>query len=387
MKILHILTMHQAAGLENRAFRFIQTARNHEHLLLVISRPIHGKFKKSFSEDIKIKHWKYMGPFKIPGFLRSFFLKRWLKKNRFDLFISYSQLSYPPLWKTIFKIPDAYGIYWEGGASWFKPESSSRLLKRFRSYIAISEASALMLEKKFNIKRERIKVIHNGIPREKVEEIKEASPEGNGKKRFIILYLGRLVPVKGVDSLIKAVKKLDNECLLWIVGDGKERDRLEKITREEGVGSRVLFMGARVDPSPFLKGAHLMAVPSVREPLGNVLLEAGAAKLAVIASGIDGIPDIIRSQVNGILIKPTLKIKNSRKKKDFPEYVVDIKKKNFAPPRMIDPEKLAAEIRKLKNNPELRKGLGENLYKTVSENFIMEDKIKEFEEHIGQTYE
>ncbi len=378
MRILHILTFHQPAGIENRVFRFIRTAGGHEHAVLVVSRRIHENFKANLPSSTAVRHWKYWGRFKIPAFLRKFFLKNWLKKNRFDLFMSYSQLSYPGLWDTLFENVNAPGVYWEEGAAWSKSKELKELIGRFDAYAAVSEASAVMLQKKFGVPGDKIKVIHNGIPEEKFSSLKEAAPAEKNRDRFIILYLGRLVPFKGVESLIRSLKFMEPDCELWIIGDGEEKGRLQELARETGVENRVQFKGMLVDPDPYLKGADLMVVPSIREPFGIVLLEAGAASLAVIASRVDGIPDIISHRKNGILIEPGIEIDRAHMK-GLPELTVRVETRELIPPRILRPEDIAGAVNELKNNPSLRKRLGENLYNTVRKNFRMEDKILEFE--------
>ncbi len=381
MHYLHILTMHIPAGLENRAFRFINTASGNKHSLLVISRRINRKFTDRLHTAVEINHWKYWKNLKLPRFLRSTFLKKWLKARKFDVFISYSQLSYPKLWDMIFKNTCAKAVYYEGGSAWVKSRSHKKLLERFNAYIANSAASALMLENKFGIKKEKIKIIHNGLPKKRFENIENSVSAEKEKGKFVILFLGRLIAIKGINSLIRAMKYLDNSFELWIVGEGKAAAALEKIALKLGVKNRVVFKGVQVDPAPFIKAADVMAVPSVREAMPNVVLEAGAAARTVIASDIDGIPDIIDSGINGILLKPSVEIGDMPDfhPKKFHKQIVDSSRNLFDSPRYIDPEVLAQTIKKLKADPGLRKKLGKNLYNTVKSKFMMEDKIKQIE--------
>ena len=121
-----------------------------------------------------------------------------------------------------------------------------------------------------------------------------------------VLYVGRLVNDrwndKGVRFLIDAVRGLDVETL--IVGDGPERESLE---RQAGGAGNIVFSG-KVSPSEiwqYLKLGFVLVVPSVRgEGLPNVLLEAMASGVPVIATRTAGIPDIIEPGKTGFLVNP-----------------------------------------------------------------------------------
>ena len=80
-------------------------------------------------------------------------------------------------------------------------------------------------------------------------------------------------------------------------------------------------MGRVKDPYDFLKQIDLLIVPSIREPFGNICIEAGLCKTPVLASNIDGIPEIIKHNFSGELITPTdnLTVKSARNVAPIPE--------------------------------------------------------------------
>jgi glycosyltransferase involved in cell wall biosynthesis len=130
--------------------------------------------------------------------------------------------------------------------------------------------------------------------------------------RFTILFVGRLVPRKGVATLVEAVAALPPElnARLEIVGQGPEREAIEAQAARLGLGGRVALLG-RVSDSD-LQEAYLRAdvfvLPSVldqrgdTEGLGVVLLEAMNARVPVIASEVGGITDIVREGETGLLV-------------------------------------------------------------------------------------
>jgi glycosyltransferase involved in cell wall biosynthesis len=127
-----------------------------------------------------------------------------------------------------------------------------------------------------------------------------------------ILFVGRLIRWKGVDTLIRAMAQVIREkpgAILSIVGDGEERANLEHLVHDLGISDHVRFLG-RVNNeqlSSLYANASVFVLPSrsyqglVMEGLGVVLLEAMAHGVPVIGSDIGGIPDIIKDGSNGFL--------------------------------------------------------------------------------------
>ena len=128
---------------------------------------------------------------------------------------------------------------------------------------------------------------------------------------FRVLFLGRLVPVKGVDLLIQACAPL-TRVHLTIAGDGPERRALERLAIQSGAARRVSFVGQQLGPDKeaALGQADLLALPSRVLPDGRtesapvVLLEAMARALPVVATAVGGNAELIRDGQNGLLVPP-----------------------------------------------------------------------------------
>ena len=137
-------------------------------------------------------------------------------------------------------------------------------------------------------------------------------------KRYI-LFVGRIDPVKGIDTLLKAIKvlrkKLENAHnvhLLIIGGDrdhadsptGSEMYKLKQLTATLGIKNMVTFLGAqRQDQLPyFYSAAELCILPSRYESFGMVALEAMACGTPVIASKVGGLSSFIQNDVSGLLV-------------------------------------------------------------------------------------
>lgn len=143
-------------------------------------------------------------------------------------------------------------------------------------------------------------LIPNGI---RLKELTEASAERVPGR---ILFVGRLEPMKGIDTLIAAFKEVraaHPHGTLRIVGAGSERARLESLA--SGIDG-VTFVGAvkHDEVAKEYAAAEIFCGLSRSEALGNVFLEAQAAGCAVVATDIGGIPDVVKNNVTGFLVPP-----------------------------------------------------------------------------------
>jgi glycosyltransferase involved in cell wall biosynthesis len=123
-----------------------------------------------------------------------------------------------------------------------------------------------------------------------VAEVPEPSPFRGDASR--LLFVGRLNPFKAADIALRAVSRLPHEVTLTIVGDGTERERLERLATELGIANRVFFVGhvphSKVGRYYSQAGAFLF--PSVRESGGGVVLEAMSYGLPCVVSDWGGPP-------------------------------------------------------------------------------------------------
>lgn len=133
------------------------------------------------------------------------------------------------------------------------------------------------------------------------------SPPDSEPDALIILSVGNLIPVKGHELLLRAFAAIQSKSpglSLEIIGDGPERNHLQKLAREQGVAGKVCFRGrqSRRQVADAMRRATVFALPSRYEGLGCVYLEAMAAGKPVIACAGQGIDEVIEQGVNGCLI-------------------------------------------------------------------------------------
>ena len=116
----------------------------------------------------------------------------------------------------------------------------------------------------------------------------------------LLLAAGRLHRNKAFDILMKAMKEAD-EVYLALAGDGPEERALDSLARELGVDGRVRFLGWRDDIADLMATADMLVCPSRIEPLGNVVIEAWARNLPVIAAASEGPGWLIADGETGLL--------------------------------------------------------------------------------------
>ena len=291
----------------------------------------------------------------------------------------YNNLSSPKVALLLLILPVSNLIIHERGTAWNLP-SKYRFLLRFTAWkatliLANSKATKIILEKKFYISGTKIKIIHNGINTS--IRCNKNTATTKFMDTFYIGFIGRLDTPKGVHILIEAMQYLtDKNIKLIIAGDGSLRDKLKIQAKSL---NNIKFIGRVKNPLKFLAKIHLLVVPSIREPFGNVCIEAGLCKVPVLASNIDGISEIIENYVTGELIKPTkpISFETTVGAIPVPEYVVDSTTQQLILPMQIDPFELAERIIALSQDPERLSQYAEKLHKKVTNYFSISRYAKE----------
>jgi len=120
-----------------------------------------------------------------------------------------------------------------------------------------------------------------------------------------VITVARLVTWKGIDRVIKAVS-LIADCRLIIVGDGPERTSLENLATDLRIAERVIFTGqvSRQTVLEYLKASDIFVLNSTYEGLPHIVLEAMAVGVPVIATDVGGTGEVVKHEVNGLLIPP-----------------------------------------------------------------------------------
>ena len=175
------------------------------------------------------------------------------------------------------------------------------VLKSSDALIAVSEFTKKSYVDEFKLSPDKVKVVYNGI---------KVTADGiNGSGNSGLLYIGRLVDVKGVDVLIDALGILVNDEKLChihldILGDGPARAELEQKVEALGLKDIVTFHGVQLDKAPFYDKAKIFVYPPIwQEAFGISIIEAMSQGLICVASDVGGIPEIITDGQDGLLFE------------------------------------------------------------------------------------
>lgn len=162
---------------------------------------------------------------------------------------------------------------------------------------------------KYGIDKAKIEVIHNGVDTEFFKPSKKTFKEKYADKfDTLFVFLGRLIPQKGLPYLIDAMAEVAKEYPktgLLIVGKGKEKSKLERRVRRLALDKNVIFPGFIPEEQlPHVySSADVYVLPSLWEVLPISLLEASACGAPLLASDAGGNPEVIENGVNGFIFK------------------------------------------------------------------------------------
>lgn len=165
----------------------------------------------------------------------------------------------------------------------------------------------------FQLPWEKIEIIPNGIDLDKygvsVDRRLVRERYGVGYNEKLVLCVGRLVPQKGIEYLIRAIPMVNQRfpaTKFIIVGDGWLRGHLESLAQSTGHTKNMAFTGFIPDEEvlALMTSADVLVVPSIYEPFGIVALEGMAAGAPVVASQIGGLGEVIEHDRTGIFVHP-----------------------------------------------------------------------------------
>jgi glycosyltransferase involved in cell wall biosynthesis len=160
-----------------------------------------------------------------------------------------------------------------------------------------------------------------GVPREKIELVKsgvnldEFSKPTKGAEirtelgliqdQHLVLYVGRLRPVKGVEFGIRAFALVKNKrpnLYMALAGEGEQLCKLQNLVNDLGINNHVKFLGVRNDLPDLLAAADSILIPSLNEGFPRTAIEAMAAGKPIVATRVGGIPEAIIDGKTGILV-------------------------------------------------------------------------------------
>ena len=191
-----------------------------------------------------------------------------------------------------------------------------KLTGRFTdAYISVSSLLSEKYIEKGIGKKDNYHTVYSGMELEifygvrgKIDCRKKQRELGIDSKDFVIGNVARLETRKGHKFLIDAFKKAMEErkgcpVKLLIIGEGNKRENLENYVKELNLENKVIFTGYREDVEELMAIMDIFVLTSLREGLPRVLVQAAAVGIPSVAFDVDGVPEIIRDNYNGFLVK------------------------------------------------------------------------------------
>lgn len=183
-----------------------------------------------------------------------------------------------------------------------------RMLEEASGLVAVGSPLKRFVNHVLGFQRKQVRIIPNGVNVEEIEEVRRSVPLGDGGNGLV--SVSNLWKTKGIDVTLEALYELDRRGVRdWhytIVGEGPERPRLERRTRELGIADRVTFKGALAHREALaeIAGSDIFVLPSWLEAFGVVYLEAMACGKPVIGCRGQGAEDMVVDGETGLLVEP-----------------------------------------------------------------------------------
>lgn len=233
-----------------------------------------------------------------------------------------------------------------------------RFTEKFvHKFIVVSEVLRERLIKIHKIAPEKVIVIPNGVEIEeynpdRIDSFKIRNELSLDNNTCIIGAIGRLVWQKGLEYFIESAKfvlEVFSNAKFLIVGEGELKNKLENLAKQLKLDNNILFLGFRKDISEILGNLDIFVLPSIREGMPIIILEAMAMAKPIVASNIEGVREQIINDKTGVLVPAK------------------------------NPKALAEAIISLIKDKEKAKNIGNNAREIVKEKFIVEKMVKEHE--------
>ena len=187
--------------------------------------------------------------------------------------------------------------------SWIK--NVEEYFDKYNKIFCVSKSVKVSFDKLYPQIDNKSEVFYNLI--DKINIIRKSTefvPHNFKKNKFNIVSVGRLTEQKGFDIALESAKILKNRGLnfqWFVVGEGRDRKKLEKKMRKLNLNNFFFFLGQKANPYPYIKNGNVFVLPSRHEGYGLAVLEARVLKKPVIVSNIPVYKEQIINNKNGLI--------------------------------------------------------------------------------------
>lgn len=379
-RVLFVITQSELGGAQKFLSNLISHLdKNIYEFLVAVGSTGNGDFLRVLkAKDIPCRTLRFLKREPTINDIRAVFEVRGLIKNyRPDiLFLNSSKAGFIGSLSSVFptRINAVKVVYRIGGWSFNDPWPKWKkmfwiilewLSAKWKDIIIVNNQRDLNQAKRLRIKpRSQLSLIHNGIEvykldlmtkegakKELLEKVSKLFSKNIGASNMVGT-IANLYQTKGLEYLIEAADYFNNveNLVFFIIGDGELRPKLDKIIKEKGLGEKIFILGHIPDAHRLLPAFDVFVLPSIKEGFPWALIEAMSAKLAVIATEVGAVPEIIEDHKNGLLVKPR------------------------------DSAGLADKIKEVLENNRLKNELGIQAHQTVLFNFELDKMVQRIED-------
>jgi glycosyltransferase involved in cell wall biosynthesis len=316
MKIIFSCGSYSWGGLEMQTIKLARAFRLAGHEVVLLVPKDSTLLKKALKEDLTIKAIDWKG---IKTISNIFLVKKIIRAFKADIVhtqLSHDLLLLSPAISKKSKTALLMTRRMSSGIS-KKDLFHAYLYSKIDLMLCISAFIKDNVIKTVPIHPDKVKVHYNGLNLDKFNPNQHEKSASRAiykisNDSFVIGFLGRFTPMKGHRELFEAgsilLKKYPNLNLLFVIagGDSFGEEKYGNEARALGkrmLGERVIYTGNTDDTPQILSTMDILAFPSHEESFGNVLCEAAAMKIPVVASENGGVPDIVVNGETGILVK------------------------------------------------------------------------------------
>lgn len=231
-------------------------------------------------------------------------------KDVFDCAISYHGQSPERLLNLIYRIHSRKKAVWIHGEMSFPEDQCRRMEKYYRKmdqYFFVSTPTKNAFIQKISIDPQKTTVYYNRLNGQEIlEKSQEAMEDVFSEEMVNLLTVGRVSAEKGQDMIPKIVRELNDkgyDVRWYVIGDGPSLDRLKGLIQKENVSDRVVLLGVKNNPYPYMKACDIYVQPSYTEGYSTTICEAGILGKAIIGTKPSGgIRDQIENGESGLIV-------------------------------------------------------------------------------------
>lgn len=288
MRILHVITSLEIGGAQRLLADLLPLQTNFERVDLLVYERVNNDFEKTIDQAgikiINLNEHNFYNPMVVFR-LRQIFKEYDIVHTHLFPSIYWASLAARGLKVKL--------IYTEHSTSnsrrgkWYFQPIERFMYNRYDKIISISQQTQDSLTSWLKQSDQRFVVINNGVNTKKIASVTSSVIPKS------LIMVSRFASSKDQETVIRAMKHMDNDVFLYLVGDGDNRAHCEALAKELGVSDRVQFLGTRSDVPELVASSYIGIQSSNWEGFGLTAVELMAAGKPVIASDVDGLKQVV----------------------------------------------------------------------------------------------